>query len=357
MNLDLNELLLVRCCVFFVRHSPVCQMGHGRSVPESNDASTKHVKQRADVINNESVFREKHIPEYPPLIICKDSQVQTTVSYSSRRQEKQNSTDFYRLSLLAAMLYCFSCFVICFSFVFQTTAVYMNIFNYPFGDLSNLNRFNINNGRNIKFLTEDNILIHGWHILPPGDLSLQSASITNLRDRNIFFDNALREADTIIIQLHGNAGNRAFYRRVDLMHKLSSQVSAHVIAIDYRGFGDSGGWPTEKGIALDTRALWTWLENILHIPNDQCRLNDQLQCSKKVPRVFLYGCSLGAAIATELAHHILQHSHSSSRHSSSPTAPYLLPSGLILNAPFSSIAEAAADYPYALPFRPVMPIM
>jgi pimeloyl-ACP methyl ester carboxylesterase len=31
---------------------------------------------------------------------------------------------------------------------------------------------------------------------------------------------------------------------------LSSVLQSHVLAVDYRGFGDSSGWPTEEGQCL-----------------------------------------------------------------------------------------------------------
>ena len=33
----------------------------------------------------------------------------------------------------------------------------------------------------------------------------------------------------------------------------------NVLAIDYRGFGNSEGSPTEDGLALDARAAWDYL--------------------------------------------------------------------------------------------------
>ena len=35
---------------------------------------------------------------------------------------------------------------------------------------------------------------------------------------------------------------------MELMKALSSRMEAHVVAIDYRGFADSTGWPSEAGM-------------------------------------------------------------------------------------------------------------
>lgn len=62
-----------------------------------------------------------------------------------------------------------------------------------------------------------------------------------------------------ILFLHGNAMTRAFSYRTRLYSSLTSRLDANVLAIDYRGFGDSEGVPSERGLLLDARAAWDWL--------------------------------------------------------------------------------------------------
>jgi len=38
-------------------------------------------------------------------------------------------------------------------------------------------------------------------------------------------------------------------------------LAANVLAIDYRGFADSTGSPSEEGLTRDARAAWDWLVN------------------------------------------------------------------------------------------------
>lgn len=38
-----------------------------------------------------------------------------------------------------------------------------------------------------------------------------------------------------------------------------SRLNANVLAIDYRGFADSTGTPSEEGLLIDARAAWDWL--------------------------------------------------------------------------------------------------
>jgi pimeloyl-ACP methyl ester carboxylesterase len=50
----------------------------------------------------------------------------------------------------------------------------------------------------------------------------------------------------------------------------------HVFALDYRGYGDSGGWPSEEGTASDVIALYNVL--VKHKPS---------------AKIYFYGHSLG----------------------------------------------------------------
>ena len=92
-----------------------------------------------------------------------------------------------------------------------------------------------------------------------------------------------------LLYLHGNAGNVTssvlpqFYKR---WHALG----VNVLAIDYRGYGESESRaPDERGSYSDARAAYDWLRMTRRVPAD---------------RIILYGHSLGAGVATELALHV-----------------------------------------------------
>ena len=84
-----------------------------------------------------------------------------------------------------------------------------------------------------------------------------------------------------VVYCHGNSGNVGtaahvapeFYRR-----------GFNLLLWDYRGYGKSGGRPAEKGIYLDARAAFDAAQAM----------------SAKLP-IVLYGQSLGAAVAIQLA--------------------------------------------------------
>src|SRR5262249_47342915 len=60
----------------------------------------------------------------------------------------------------------------------------------------------------------------------------------------------------VVLFAHGNAGNVADLRDVLV---LFDTLDASVLAFDYRGYGRSGGVPTEAGVLADARAARRWL--------------------------------------------------------------------------------------------------
>lgn len=111
--------------------------------------------------------------------------------------------------------------------------------------------------------------------------------------------------------LPGNAGTRADR---EPLARMLSDLGVSTLLVDYRGFADNPGRPSESGLRADARAARDWLD-------------------QRGPSPVLYiGESLGGAVATGLA----------------TERP---PAGLILRSPFPSLAEAAAAA-YGLPAVP-----
>jgi fermentation-respiration switch protein FrsA (DUF1100 family) len=113
---------------------------------------------------------------------------------------------------------------------------------------------------------------------------------------------------------HGNAGNMG--HRLDSL-RLFAEQRLDVLIFDYRGYGRSSGRPSERGTYRDARAAWGWLTRDRGVP----------------PReIVLFGRSLGAAVALELATRV-------------PAA------GLVLESGFTSVPDLGAElYPF-LPVR------
>lgn len=112
-------------------------------------------------------------------------------------------------------------------------------------------------------------------------------------------------SDTIIVYCHGNAHHLDWYwNRVKLLAYTGGRHRYGVLTLDYRGYGMSGGKPSEANLYADVDAALKWLQ------------------SKGVSdnRVVIYGYSLGSAPATHL----------------SVGGYSLKPARLILEAPFAS---------------------
>ncbi len=92
---------------------------------------------------------------------------------------------------------------------------------------------------------------------------------------------APRAAAPVLLYLHGNASNLADF--VDIAAGCH-HAGLSFLAVDYRGYGESGGRPTEAGLYRDARAAWDWLA-----------------ARGAGARTVVYGQSLGTAVASRLA--------------------------------------------------------
>jgi fermentation-respiration switch protein FrsA (DUF1100 family) len=116
-----------------------------------------------------------------------------------------------------------------------------------------------------------------------------------------------------VLVFNGNAGNRGC--RVPLAEALR-RGGLQVLLVDYRGFGGNPGSPSERGLAADSRAAYSYVTRRPDV--DPARL-------------VYFGESLGSAVAVDLA----------SEHP---------PAALILRSPFTSMADIGAHH---YPFLPV----
>lgn len=86
-----------------------------------------------------------------------------------------------------------------------------------------------------------------------------------------------------ILFCHGNAGNIS--HRLDNI-RLLMEMKVNVLIFDYRGYGQSTGKPSEKGIYIDTLSAYDYLVN-----------NEKINPEK----IVIFGRSLGAAAAIDVA--------------------------------------------------------
>lgn len=135
------------------------------------------------------------------------------------------------------------------------------------------------------FLTaEDGVRLHAWYLPAPAP-----------RGTVLFF--------------HGNAGNIS--HRVETA-EMFHQWNLNTLLIDYRGFGQSQGRPSARGIGRDADAAWQFLTEVKGLPTNS---------------IILFGRSLGAAVTGDLATRVD-------------------PAGAVLESGFTSLPDVgAAIYP------------
>jgi uncharacterized protein len=132
----------------------------------------------------------------------------------------------------------------------------------------------------VFFTTQDGLRLHGWFI-------------------------PHQDARATLVWFHGNAGNIS--DRLLNIKLLHDRINTNIFIFDYRGYGRSEGTASEKGTYLDGEAAINYL-----LGRDEAAAR----------RLILFGRSLGAAVAAEMAIRF----------------PSL---GLILESPFVSIREMA----------------
>ena len=138
----------------------------------------------------------------------------------------------------------------------------------------------------ILFETEDKVKISGWWI--PAEKQMATM---------LFF--------------HGNGGNISHYLDYAAVW---NKMGLSTFAVDYRGYGMSGGHPTEDGTYRDAEAAWHYLVT---------------QKGIEPKKIIIYGKSLGGSVAAWLAQ-----AHT--------------PGLLIIDSSFTRIAAVARDlFPWA----------
>ena len=120
----------------------------------------------------------------------------------------------------------------------------------------------------VRLNTEDGETLHGWWI-PAADVSRETSPGA--------------VADPTLLFFHGNAGNIS--GRLESVRQFH-ELGLNVLIVDYRGYGQSTGSPSEEGIYRDAKAMWQ------HLTDDR---------GIDPARIVLFGRSMGGGPATWLA--------------------------------------------------------
>jgi hypothetical protein len=120
----------------------------------------------------------------------------------------------------------------------------------------------------VRLDTEDGETLHGWWI-PANDVSRETPPEHRVGHTLLFF--------------HGNAGNIS--GRLESVQQFY-QLGLNVLIVDYRGYGQSTGSPSEEGIYRDAEACWRYLTETKGLAPQ---------------KIVVFGRSMGGGPATWLA--------------------------------------------------------
>lgn len=126
-------------------------------------------------------------------------------------------------------------------------------------------------------------------------------------------------SDRLMLFFHGNGSHRA--RRLS-WYELFQSINVDVLAIDYRGYADSQGQPSEKALTEDAAATWKYATQTLGYRPEE---------------IVIVGESLGGGVGVKLASTVCQRGEQ--------------PAGLILVGTFSSMLDAARNRFWWLPVK------
>lgn len=166
---------------------------------------------------------------------------------------------------------------------FQGRLIYL-----PYGSAGSPAGARLDAADEVTLTTDDGLELHAWYV-PPATTATGAA----------------------LLVLPGNAGNRSL--RAPLARDVADAGLA-VLLVDYRGYGGNPGTPSESGLAADARAAHAYLSS-----------------RPDVDRIVVFGESLGAAVAVDLAREVNVHA-------------------VVLRSPFTSLADVGRVH---YPFLPV----
>ncbi|KAF1995948.1 alpha/beta-hydrolase [Amniculicola lignicola CBS 123094] len=174
--------------------------------------------------------------------------------------------------------------------------------------------------------TPDGETLHAWHILPletyrqhQSKLRLEPTGLCPDIKKSMSLGFLKDDPDAqLVIYFHGAAGTLGSGWRPQSYRAISAAApDVHILAIDYRGFGKSTGWPSETGLLTDALTLANFAAEVAGVPPE---------------RTVVFAQSLGTAVAISLVNHLALQS------------PPTLYSGVVLVAPFANVEKLTETY-------------
>lgn len=180
-----------------------------------------------------------------------------------------------------------------------------------------------------RLTTPDGETLHAWHVLPletyrkhQEELREEPTGLCLDITERLSFKLLKDDPDArLVLYFHGAAGTLGSGWRPQSYRAISAAApNVHVLAVDYRGFGISTGWPSEAGLLTDALALTKFALDTAGIPPD---------------RIVIFAQSIGTGVAISLNHHLALQS------------PPTLFAGTVLIAPFANVELLTETYKVA----------
>jgi pimeloyl-ACP methyl ester carboxylesterase len=173
---------------------------------------------------------------------------------------------------------------------------------------------------NLRIPCADGVHIHAWFLPFLSDQDTLSSTHNNNNNNT-----------PTLIFFHGNAGNIGL--RLPNALQMVQNLQAHVLLVEYRGYGDSDPVPpTEAGLRRDAEAALHYLLRRAQEPTAATyRIDPQ--------RIFVFGRSLGGAVALHLADYAQRQQ--------------IRLAGVVVENTFTSIADMVDQLmPFLTPIKP-----
>uniref|UniRef100_A0A915D5U2 Monoacylglycerol lipase ABHD12 n=1 Tax=Ditylenchus dipsaci TaxID=166011 RepID=A0A915D5U2_9BILA len=212
---------------------------------------------------------------------------------------------------------------------FMQHTFFLNFVCFPFNDYTNLTMYGVRStGRNFYLMGDSTTSkektasscslpkLGVWHILPASISAQFSKNNASHEEMERSLDEG---SQSVVIYLHGNSFDRTTKHRCELYNVLSA-MDFHVLAIDYRGYGDSSGKPSENGLAEDAHNIYTYARKMAPSKN-----------------IFVWGHSMGTGVASRLVAELSDASRQ--------------PEALVLESPFNNLPDVIRRHPFSAPMR------
>jgi len=189
------------------------------------------------------------------------------------------------------------------------------------------------NYEDLHLYTPDGITLRSYMLRQRKELDHQKAGDAETSESQTDADFAATRPT--VLMFHGNGGNHG--HRIPLAKVFYVRMRCNVLMLSYRGYGLSGGSPSEKGLRLDAQ---TALDYITADP-----------FLSQTP-IILYGQSIGGAVAIDLASRNPSKIRAIILENTFTSLPALIPSALPILSPFAFMCHQKWESALKIPSIP-----